>query len=144
MSLTLGGEKENEDVKKTKSDIMKFLESECTQTPRESDFILVSDLQRRFKIFCKESKISESTTVEIVGSTELETFGARLKENYTVPYIAGIAEKIGGVRKKQIYEVSGLIKAAKKKGEKKRCQWIRNFYSNVVGIIRGEDGIITN
>jgi hypothetical protein len=123
---------------------MKFLESECAQSPRNSDFILLSDLQKKFKIFCKESKINESSTVNIVGSTELETFGAKLKENFTIPYIAGIAEKIGRPKKKQIYEVSGLIKAVKKGNDKTRCKSMKNLHQNVVNTIRGENGIITN
>jgi hypothetical protein len=124
---------------------MKFLESECSQTPRESDFILVSELQRKYKTFCRESKIDESTTVDIVGSTELENFGAKLKENFTVPYIAGVAEKIGRPKKKQIYEVSGLTKAVKKQRENnKRCESVRSFYENVKNILWSEQGVITN
>jgi hypothetical protein len=123
---------------------MMFLESECSQTPRESNFILVSELQRKYKTFCRESKIDESTTVDIVGSTELEIFGAKLNENFAVPYITGIAEKIGRVDKTQTYKVSGLTKVVKKEIEAKKKESVRNFYENVKNILWGEQGVITN
>lgn len=67
-----------------------FLNSECKRSSYPSDYILVSELKARYNQYCKDQQVSDVLKINIVGSTEIEEFGAKFNQGFMIPYVRGI------------------------------------------------------
>ena len=79
--------------------IVNFLNSECVKSTFLSDYILANELVSRYNKYWGEQKIPELLKINIVGSTEMEDFGAKFNQRFLVPYIRGIV----------LVNISGLL-----------------------------------
>ena len=76
--------------------IERFLYIECTYSQFENVYISFSELKFAYSNFCKTLGIPESKRVQIIGSDEITSFGAKLKDMIPPQRIVGvIAGKLG-------------------------------------------------
>ena len=75
------------------SSVSSFLSFECTTSLYESEYILSSDLKKRYDAYCFE--IDQSNEREdILNSKELISFGGKFREKFSIPFIRGVAKRI--------------------------------------------------
>jgi hypothetical protein len=77
-------------VDPNESIVARFLKTECIYTPFETDYIILSDLEEAYQIFCQNFLDASSTQESIVGSAALAEFGTSLSSSVPVEYIQGM------------------------------------------------------
>jgi len=82
---------------------------------------------------------------DIIGSPELESFGAQYKEEFQVPFVKGIAQKILPSDKADKYEVTGVVrKHVERRRGKFSFRFVRNLMDTVYYFMMSDEGVFRN
>ena len=121
-----------------------FVKSECCKSTFSSDFILLYDLKARYNKFWRDNKIPELLKINIVGSIEMEEFGAKLAPLFCVPYIRGlILVRISSLKKSRYTE--GIVRIPKDlESQSKKVGIVAKIKNKIMYFLFSDEGVVTN
>jgi len=124
------------------NNISKFIQSECTISVLKSDFILVEELKDKYNEYCNENRIKMLDKSSIVGCPELESLGAKFEEDFSIPYVYGITERVVPIRQNTNY-ISGIVRQKEQRSHLTAVfRWIDKQI--VSKYFRSDTGIVIN
>lgn len=120
-----------------------FVKSECCKSTFSTDFILLHDIKARYNKFCRENKISELLKINIVGSIEMEEFGAKLVPSFCIPYIRGLVlVHISNLKKSRYTE--GIVRIPKDlESQTKKVGIMAKIKNSLMYFLFSDVGLIT-
>ena len=121
-----------------------FLKSEWAKSTFYSDFILLHDLKSRYNKFWRENKIPELLKTNIVGSFEMEEFGAKFNPLFCIPYVRGLVlVRISGLKKSRYTE--GIVRIPKDlEAKSKQVGTIARMKNRTIYFLFSQEGVVTN
>jgi len=87
---------QNQDLKKQagaeESSVKLFLQSECCYSNFDEDYLIVSDVVKKYDEFCFENNIPSIQRQNILTSNELSDMGVLLRSDFPLPYLRGLTK----------------------------------------------------
>ena len=80
----------SEKQRKESDSVIMFLKQEWAKSNISDDFILINELKLRYTQYCNEMNIPSAQRLNLVGSTQIEEFGAKYTQGFLIPYVKGI------------------------------------------------------
>ena len=129
--------------------IVSFLESEWLVTSFKSNFILVSDLLKKYDKFCKDRNIPQIMKLKLEESNEMVEFGADFIQNFSIPFVRGIIlTKIYGLKVSQDKSTQtyllDVVRIPKVDKNNYRIGWMKTLKRKLNYFLFSSEGIITN
>ena len=129
--------------------ILSFLDFEWIVTSFKSDFILVSDIVKRYDKFCKDRNISELVKHKLEESDEMIEFGAEFVPNFSLPFVRGIAlSRLYGLKNSkdksnQTYLLD-VVRIPRSDKNNNKIEWLKSIKRRIFYFLFSKEGIITN